>query len=73
VIADFLNEDLEQMTLDLNEYVTASDAARILGVSRSFVNYLVSVRDLFAHKFGPRTVLVRRADVERLKEKRARR
>lgn len=59
------------MTLELNEYITASDAARLLGVSRAFVNYLIKARDLYAHKFGPRTVLIRRIDVERLKEKRA--
>jgi excisionase family DNA binding protein len=61
------------MTIDLNEYITESEAARLLGVCRSTVNYYISARDLFAHKFGPKTVLVRRSDVERLKEQRARR
>jgi excisionase family DNA binding protein len=61
------------MTLELNDYITASDAARLLGVSRAMVTYMIRVRDLYAHKFGPKTVLIRRADVERLKERRARR
>jgi excisionase family DNA binding protein len=61
------------MTIELNDYITASEAARLLGVNRSTVNYYIRIRDLFAHRFGPKTVLIKRADAERLKEKRARR
>ena len=61
------------MTIDINDCVTASEAARILGISRRMVNYLIEVRDLYAHKIGPRTVLLRRSAVEALKARRANR
>ena len=59
------------MTLDPTEFVTASDAARILGVSRAMVTWYIQNRDLYATRFGPRTVLLKRSAVEALKQRRA--
>jgi excisionase family DNA binding protein len=58
-------------TLTPNDYMTASEAARLLGVSRSAINYFIRVRDLYATKIGQCVCLIRRRDVERLKAKRA--
>jgi excisionase family DNA binding protein len=63
--------ELKHMNIDLSEYVTASEAARILGITRSTVNYLIKMRDLFAHKIGPRICLIRRDAVEALKARKA--
>lgn len=59
------------MTLELNKYITAADAARILGVTPAMITYYLRVRALFAIKIGNRTTLLRRADVEAFKAKRA--
>jgi excisionase family DNA binding protein len=58
--------------MTLNEYITAADAARMLGVTRAMITYYLRMRDLFGHRIG-KTCLLRRADVEAFKEKRARR
>jgi excisionase family DNA binding protein len=59
------------VTVELNEYITATSAAELLGVSRAMVHYLIRVRDLSATRLGPKAWLIRRIDAERLKEKRA--
>jgi len=55
------------MTIE-DEYITATSAAAVLGVSLAMVHYLIKVRDLPARRFGPKAWLVRRIDAERLKE-----
>jgi excisionase family DNA binding protein len=57
------------MIIDINEMVTASEAARMLGVTRLTVHRMIERRDLFAHKLGPKTVVIRRQDVEWLKRR----
>jgi hypothetical protein len=59
------------MTIDIDQYVTAAEAARILGTTRRMVTYYINeTRELYAHKIGPRICLIRRDAVERLKARR---
>jgi hypothetical protein len=60
------------MTIQIEDYVTGSEAAKILGVSRGAITYFLQTRDLLsAVRVPPRTLLLRRDEVQRLKEKRA--
>jgi len=59
--------------IESNDYMTASDAARLLGVTQPYVSQLIAAGELAAMKFGPRTVLIKRTAVEALKQRRARR
>jgi len=57
------------MTIE-DEYITLTEAAKLLGLSRSMMHYLIRDRELPARRFGPKAWLVRLIDAERLKEKR---
>ena len=60
------------MTIQLEDYITGSEAARILGVSRGAITYFLQTRDLLsAVRVPPRTLLLRRDEVEALKARRA--
>jgi excisionase family DNA binding protein len=59
------------LTINPDEYITASQAAELLGVSRTLVHFLIRDRDLPARRIGPRCWLIRKIDADRLKEKRA--
>jgi excisionase family DNA binding protein len=52
------------MTTVTDEYVTAAEAARILGVSRQRVVTLVRKGDINVIRPWPRQVLIRRSDVD---------
>lgn len=48
------------------EYISTTEAARLLGVSRPWVTILINRGELEAVKLNPRAWLVNRASVERL-------
>ena len=54
-----------------NEFLTVTQAAELLGISRVMVHKLIQSRDLNANKVGPRAFLLWRQDVENLKARRA--
>jgi excisionase family DNA binding protein len=54
-----------------NEYVTLTEAAKLIGISRSMLHYLIHDREITVLRLGPKAQVVRRIDAERLKEKRA--
>jgi excisionase family DNA binding protein len=58
-------------TMIEDQYITLTECAKVLGLSRSMIHYLIRDRELPARRFGPKAWLVRRLDAERLKEKRA--
>jgi excisionase family DNA binding protein len=61
-------------TKDMEEdLITLAEVAKLIGVSRTMIHYLIASRDLPARRFGPKAWLVRRVDAERLKEKRTQR
>jgi excisionase family DNA binding protein len=53
-----------------SEYVSASEAGRILGVTRVRVAQLMDAGELPFQEVNPRMRLIRRADVEKLAEQR---
>jgi len=58
--------------IELNELITAAETARILGVTQPMINYFLRNREiLFAIRIGPRAVLLRRDEIERLTGRRA--
>jgi hypothetical protein len=56
--------------IDTNEYITATMAASVIGVTRAMVHYYIRSRELPVFRVGPKAWLIRRIDAERLREKR---
>lgn len=58
-------QQLQQMTTNETEYVSLSEAAELLGVSKPTVSRWIRDGHLPAQRIGPRTLRIRRGDLRR--------
>jgi hypothetical protein len=60
------------MNMQIEDYITGSEAARTLGVSRGAITYFRQIGSLKSSvKIGHGTLLLKRSEVEALKARRA--
>jgi len=55
------------MTIDINDFIPITEAAKVIGVTRAWVHVLIRARELTCIKLGPKVWLAR-ADCERRSE-----